>query len=365
MKTSLLLLFFFFSSLSQANMYPEDIAPGLKAMAIAFENDLNAGSSKVKIKFSGESGTSAYVKFKYTLEDGQVIRGAVLPHAEATAVLGEIASYKLSRMLGVDSNYSAKTLIKVKGKGLQVIKTEIKKLQKAIRGKRGLKTKKANAKNVITMIERDQVLWCAFAPWGSRPYTWARLTNFKHPLWKSIKANKKSPESLSPEKVRTFGSGEYPSKGNINPSVLAEDLSNMMVIDTLMGQYDRFSGGNLQYLINDQNNVRLGVYDNGGTFEWSSNRLKVFKKKVSRFSPEVKSNIIALNSFLQNQSSKFKNFASPQEVKKELELINQGPTFKKQVRNPEYVWKKFKFTLNEIAKHIQKSCKRYGQSCLF
>jgi len=341
-----------YSYMYDADNFDQTLSKYLKD-TISYE--FNNGTGLVETEFSSSSGTSAYIKYSYNDGDFKS-NGAILAKSEANDVLGEIVAYKLALLLGVEEIFSAKTLIKVEGSGLNIYKSEMLKLKKILRGKRGYKIKKENISNVLKFIKEEKVLYTAFAPWGHKPYIWDALINPKHPLRKAITVRGKQAVDLKEEKIISF-KGSSIKSGVINKSRLAKELSNHMVIDMITGQYDRFSGGNLQYFLDDNGEVHIGAYDNGGTFEWSDTRFARYSKVVSRFDPILINNLRNLSDFLAGKTENFKDFSKISEIKEFLELENPRTN---QLKNGNSIYLKLDFYLNKTILFVEKTCSENG-----
>ena len=336
------------------------------------QSGLNEGDQNIQTKYISSKGTSAYITYK--VSSGQINSiGAILAKAESTNVLGEIVSYKLARILNIEEIYSAKTLVKVEGLGLETYKEEMLKLEHTLLDPAnakmpGLATKKANLKNVLSFIQNDKVLWCALAPWGHRPFDWDSLTEEEHPLRQSITANGVQPSALTIEDIKNYvGVHEtILEAGAIQPRELAIELSNHMIIDILTGQYDRFSGGNLQYFIDDAGKIHIGAFDNGGTFDWSDNRAAQYFKIVSRFDKNLIFKLKQLQKFLNREADSYQNISSESELLNILELSKDVPQETQQLSSTKNIYSSFRIALKKLIQHIDKTCENNGEAnCYF
>ena len=336
------------------------------------QTGINNKDQSIQIKFTTSKGTSAYINYDISNQQNKS-NGAILAKAESNDVLGEIVSYRLANLLDVEEIYSAKTLIKIEGQGLQTYKEEMLKLEQYLsdpaNGKiPGAASKKINLKNVLSFIEKDKVLWCDLAPWGHRPFNWDALIDENHPLRKSITAKGAQPETLTTDEIKNYvGTFETTLEhGIIDPKSLAIELSNHMVIDILAGQYDRFSGGNLQYLIDNSGKIHIGAYDNGGTFAWSESRYAQYFKIVSRFDKNVVLKLKQLQAFLNGETARFNNVYTENELLKLLELSNNISQGSQQLSSEKNIYINIKIALNKLIQHIEDTCKANSEAnCYF
>lgn len=95
-------------------------------------------------------------------------------------------------------------------------------------------------------------------------------TKREHPLFKFIRAGEEAPSKDTVFDLEEF----YPREGEVNTATerqLAKDLSKIMVLDMLTGQWDRFSGGNIEARFDKSKEnpligrLRFYVRDNGGS----------------------------------------------------------------------------------------------------
>ncbi len=348
-----------------------------RAQAVYLQNLLNTGDQKVAIEWHRGGGTSAYVEIFYD-ETGlfternskdssrissKYLLGALLPMNSATRVRGEIFAYKLASLLGFGEIFGPGTGIAIKDKGFGKFKEEILKMQKEFSKhdaeKSIYKSKIRNISNLIKMMEEDNALVVAYSPWGPRPYDWDEVAqNDTHPLRKAIRNDEDMPDASlvipAPKGVKDE---------ILDPIRLSKDLSNAFLVDILNGQWDRFSGGNLQYAKMDRKDsegnlkkeVRIFFSDNGGAFSYGNANRDRYFKKVSRFDHDVAQKLIDLNAFLKKEVASFENFDDEMKLRKFLEMSRYDLKGENRLSNPDTMWNSFKTTLSLLVEHINRS----------
>lgn len=282
-----------------------------------FMRKLDLGSPDVELE-PNRSGTSAYVKVKV---EGKVI-GAVVPEASATSIAGEVASYQLARVLGVEENSSPAAYYLLDGRGMERVRAIMAK------EKYSSSHKEANRKTLLARIAKSpRGFLTVYKAWGERPYD----CNAIEPIAKLIRSNGPRPSE------RLVSLAGVP--GTAPERELARQLSSLYLIDALMGQWDRFSGGNLQAYSSD-GRVRFAFLDNGGT--WGSvGWVKRYLKQVSRFDARVSGEILEMDRFVAGKSAVYRGFTRETELAKALGLDV-----------PPAKWKDFKRNLRLVAAHI-------------
>ncbi len=316
----------------------------------------------MELEASKNSGTSAYVMFNY---EGQ--RGAILPENSATVVLGEVFSYQLSRALEVNEIFSEKTLMFIQNDGLPLLDQYISELLES-NGKAKIENTKRVRALINKAVEEEGGIFTAYAPWNlPKPTDFDEIVSknkikASHPMAKLLRKGKIS------DKDRNFVTKELKKKLGqsvaVDIEVFAKDLSNLLVVDFLTNQWDRYSGGNLQ-IFKDKNNVaRIGAYDNGGTFEVSTNRRKASLKILRSFDENTKNKVLELASFIRKKKDNFSGVNSIERLKEILELDISHKSLRKYyqsesiVNTNERYWKQFEDSLLILEEHIMKVCQK-------
>lgn len=276
---------------------------GWKRFASDLETSSAAGSSAVEFELNRSGGTSVYMRI---VQNGRPI-GAVLPENSATSISGEFASYQLARLLGFPELSQPAELFQIRGDLLR-------KFERMLAGASFSGQKEANRKQVLARIKANPGgLAAVCKQWmPQKPIAIDSLVTGGSPNGKLNTAH-----SLAKALLRTQ---PQPSSAGITlkelkvaapASTLARQLSNILVVDALAGQWDRFSGGNLQAYA-DEKGVRLVALDNGGaTLAGASSYHTLTKGWVTRFDPPTAEALVQLNEFLQGQRPQYQGHTEP------------------------------------------------------
>jgi len=268
-------------------------------------------------------------------------------------------SYNLARILGLTEYYGPGVHFRLKGNGLQAFRELIK-----VESFSGHKEK--NRQNLLKQTEDAHVLYCTYKKWGNTPYDLDKLIRSNFIDTDNILVKYISTENKKPG-IRQIYLSQLSStsrKGQAPAAELAKQLSGIMLIDMLTGQWDRFSGGNLQATISN-GKLKLASFDNGGTFSYgkASKWFDKYKVIVSRFDRNVIEILFKMNRFLNEKSiDSFSGFNSEPEFRAELGIIN-GPD---NLSKSDWIWRNFKENLSKLIEHIKSVESRYGEhQCYF
>lgn len=219
------------------------------------EAALASGDPRYSLEPHRGGGTSAYVEVK---RDGKTI-GAWLPENSATVPLGEIRAFQLARALGVAPNVGRGTFCRLKGVGLQRLTT-------IMQGERYNGAKEENRAKLVQKLSANPAsMLGVYKDWsGPRPIDYESLARGGSPNGKinsadpfvKLMAGEGRPSS-DPVALPGVSGGKAPQVD------LVKQLSTLMLIDALNGQWDRFSGGNMHVFV-EGGVARFVTLDNGG-----------------------------------------------------------------------------------------------------
>jgi hypothetical protein len=136
---------------------------------------------------------------------------------------------------------------------------------------------------------------------------------------------------------------------------LARQLSSILVVDLLMGQWDRCSGGNLEALGQKDGRLQFLARDNGGATiseAWKWHELN--NQWVSRYDRAVVSRLQRLNALLKGASASPEGFADVEKLKEALGFrrAESYRTFRKKLEML-------------VEKRIPELTKKYGDRAFF
>lgn len=300
----------------------------------SFLETLDLSDSKYQILPSNKSGTSVYI---IITENGKAI-GALLPENSATVISGEILSFTLARIFNVPDQYQPGFYYFLKGKNLDIFKNTVQTMQPKN------KNKIQNLKDVLERIKKNpNGIATVFKPFDIKPSEYAEIVkNESMNLDHKIKGSSRTLRSLLsckeslPSALVQVSAG----KGKTTEFKAAVQISNILLVDALVQQWDRFSGGNLETVTDSAGEVRFVSYDNGGT--WGSlNWTKKSLSYVSRFERTAAEKVVELDNYFKNNTP-FMGFRTDSEI---LEAFG--------IKEYPKALEKLKLSVAEAAQHIK------------
>ena len=299
-------------SIAQAGGFASSEAQWQEMKQIAATLDMT-GSGITLGQSSG--GTSVYSIIK---QNGTPI-GAVIPENAATKLSGEILAYTLARAFGISEIYQPGVYFALNGKNLEAFKNNI----PTTPYNYGHKEK--NRVDILQRIANNpNGIDAIFKKWDNKPNDYDAMV--------SVSANTLNTSHVLAGSSQPFASflqcnGPQPSKsvtvtmnkGTTTEYEAARQLSSILLIDAIVKQWDRFSGGNLQ-TVTKNGVVSFVSYDNGGTWApgWTSKNLSF----VSRFDRNVAQQILDLDSFLRKEKNSFQGLKNEDELMAALGIEN-------------------------------------------
>jgi hypothetical protein len=275
------------------------------------------------------------------LYDDTVI-GALRTETSSTCVDGEIASFSIARALGCGELFHPAVPIELRGKGLATF-------QKLMETARFPDFKEEDRLQVLEEIEQN--------PDGLRG-GFRKATPANAVKYHAIEVPTLPPNGgLNEEdRVAVFLKCGAPQPGTDEiklkhldcraPAVsFARELSNILLVDALAAEWDRFSGGNLHVVITNGRAHFLAVDNGGANFDDDQGYMALFKKWVTRFDRRTVARLFALEAFLAaKESGKPGEFLGFTEEKSLAAAMFIGM--------PED-WMLFKQRVSEVAKHVR------------
>ena len=253
-----------------------------------------SGSSSVNLKIQ---------KIDPTEEKGYKSYGTFVAVNEAANPNSEIGSFNLAAIIGADSIYRP-TIPYSLGTRAQ---TEFKKLMTTLPIKGSMRV--ANKNRILKSIEKGLPLkGCikakkedtemATESMISKGWRGATSLNLNHPVMKLLQAGNSQPKKGDTILMRTDYSGDA--------LTLAREFSIILTIDAVFGQYDRYSGGNIVLMKDENNSAHFYVTDNGGAEIVDSVPMtKKIVKTFSRYDKKSITKIREMYAFLQNPALGF------------------------------------------------------------
>jgi len=279
--------------------------------------DIN-GSKAYSFKANaGFEGTSVWVKVKNA--DGKTV-AMFKPTNSNTYHRGEVFTYQMAKLLGTEDLYPVSILVELDQKGC-------KKFNAALEGVTFKGPKDANRKKLMKRCASGKLEgvvkeWVPDFVFFSAISTSAKLQ--KHSIYRALQRTGAFPEKGKTQAVQTKTHLYKPDnckeavyKGVIEVEQLAKDLSDVLIMDVLNANEDRFPGANIEFhslgkavetkpCQFDFGPSRLFSLDNGATFKGTaSNGFVDFTRrlKISRFRKETYDRLVALQQFIKGEGA--------------------------------------------------------------
>ncbi len=300
----------------------------------------------------GDARLSFQMKKMHThakvLRDGEVI-GAFRTETSSTCVDGEIATFNIARALGCGELFQPAAPFLLRGKGLET-------LRQMMEAARFPEAKEKDRQNVLQEIAGN--------PDGLRG-DFRKATPLDAVKYHAIELPTVPPNGWLNEKDRVaiFLKCDAPQPGNAEMKLkgldcrapeasLARELSDILLVDALAGQWDRFSGGNLHVLVT-QGRAHFLAVDNGGAgFEDDQGYMELFRKWVTRFDRRVVAQLFALESFLDARKQESPE-ASANPREKFLGFDDEAALADAMNMHEREDWEVFRNRVHEVAAHVR------------
>lgn len=284
------------------------------------------------------TGTSVGLKVE---KDAEKL-GKYMPVNAAADPESQRVSYSLGRFLSMSELVPASTYFTIRGRTLEAFKQML---------------LNANEKNHWRKYNQDQVLLGLAKNPNELSGIFvghiknnaevlgladpARNTiNPNHPIAKFIRADGPMPTTKSMNLA-----GVKTKEGHLAVSTeidLARQFSKIMVLDALTGQWDRWSGGNVEAVAEKSGRARFIARDNGGAGMIGTMNTKMYFSIVTRFDRDQVLRLQRLQELLALE---------PETVAKELELRSDVRHLKNRV--------------SLLLEHIERQSELYGEAAFF
>lgn len=297
-------------------------------------------------------GTSIGFKVART---GKRNRGLFLPENSATHLEGEVIAYRLARIFGVSEIFNPVTYYTLQAGA-------IRRFKQMLRSNERNKWRKQNTERILQSIRENPASLAGIYKHRSKRRSQAvdslavgNKLNTNHRFAKLINAQGPMPSAslvtipgISPDKP------EYPVPRE-RELVLARQLSIIFTMDMLTGQWDRFSGGNIEVYAHKDGRLQFVGRDNGGShLLWGWNWFNKYRGWLTRFDRDLIQELHWLKAFLDGRASEYRSLPAPASF---MELIgfSSARTFRA-----------FQEKLNVfLEEHVQVCEDRFGNDCYF
>ncbi len=249
---------------------------------LAKVSSLDLNSSSVQLEYK-DSGTSLGLKIKVNGSKG----GKWAPENSANHVEGQVVTYNMSRFLNMSDMVVPSAYYRLKDPALAKFKNMLASARETN------KWRKINRVDILKAISQSPNgllgVYTEGLPGGSievksLKHPGAETINPSHPVARFIRADGPKPSNnfMKLAEVKARGGGQAPHETELE---LARQFSKIMVLDMLMGQWDRFSGGNVEASVSGSK-VFFISRDNGGSTVQGTANLAKYYRIVTRFDRE-------------------------------------------------------------------------------
>ena len=272
--------------------------------------------------------------------------GAFRTETATTCVDGEIASYSIARVLGCGELFQPAAPITLRGNGLATFK-------KLMETARFPESKERDRRQVLLEIAQN--------PDGLRG-GFRMVTSVNAEKYFAIELPSLPPNGglNEQDRVALFLKCDAPQPTAVEIKLkgldchapaadLARELSDILLVDALAGEWDRFSGGNLHVVVTGGRAHFLAVDNGGANFLDDQGNMARFRKTVTRFDRRVVSRLFALEEFLAAEQ-KGKPVAKPKEF---LGFTGGQALAAAMFISTPVDWEAFRRRVSEVAKHVR------------
>ncbi len=302
-----------------------------------------SGQTSVNLKFDREGGTD----------------GGFVTRNSAANPNTEVSYYNLASILGIDQIVRGAIPYTLGPRGIATFRSLIANTQF-----RGMRSRNATTILQATSENPRELKGCLREKKKGEDVAMNSLVDVSnnrpqlaHMLFKDINAANPVP---------TEGTYNFREGYTANRLKVAQQYSNLMTLDAVFGQWDRYSGGNVVFRIVDDVSKEVEVYstDNGGADFW--NTTKWAEKQVSWFSRYDRKTIEQLKglyAFLSGRATSLtserldKTWTDPKVFVVDLGLYYE--------RRPEQYVRELTNNLAVLLKAVESNYARYGEAIFF
>jgi hypothetical protein len=253
---------------SELQTTPQDVAFA-KLMS-----ELNFNAEGIRLKYK-DGGTSVGLK----IDQGNEKLGKWLPHNSAGNPEPQVVSYQLGRFLAMSALVMPSAYYKLDGEALSIFRKLLQDAQEKNRWRR-----ENRDLNLTAIAQNTSGLMGVFTPYlepkseevVGLANSSANTINSADPIARFIRADGPMPSGSRRMSVRGVKGG---SESELE---LARQFSQIMVLDILTGQWDRWSGGNVE-AATDGSSVHFVARDNGGASMIGPGTFAKYSHIVTRF----------------------------------------------------------------------------------
>jgi hypothetical protein len=303
---------------------------------------LDLESPQTHLRLAGK--TSVYLEV--SLEGQKGVLGAFLVQNSAANPETELVAFSLARILGRSELAGPAVRRTLKTAALQRFRAllEAKSFENAQREANRLSVLKAIAASPDA-LEGVYKRWSPVKPRDYEGIGRNETLNPDDPYVKFLR-----PDGPLPSAAPTTLPGIPGSESELE---LARQLSTIFVLDVLTGQWDRFSGGNLQAFALGNGKVQFVALDNGGgELDGSDLWLDRYLGWTGRFEKGVAKKLLELDAFVNGGGGPYLGFTERDKLLDEIGLKASSR-------------KHFARKLGKLAAHVKALVQRYGEPAVY
>lgn len=272
--------------------------------------DLDDPSLRLEYKQPTSDGSSIGV---YIGKGDAPTDASFVPTNTSSAPEAEVVSYRLARFLGVSRIYYPVDYYTLGPKATarfrdMVFSTPEFENDRIVNRNKVMKELKANPDSILGIYrQKPKIKMYPVPSLGTEGHF-----NLKSSLAGAIQASGPMPNDtqMRLEGVKGGRPG-FPAQPVETQVELARQLSTILVIDQLLGQWDRF-WANLEASGDKDGRLKLVARDNGGATLDDWDDYEIYNRWVSRYDRGLIERLTALNAFLKGETKAFGGFTSPQ-----------------------------------------------------
>ena len=275
--TFLLPIFTFSLTVSAADLSSELQTTSRDAEFAELMSKLNFNAEGIRLTYK-DGGTSVGLK----IDQGNEKLGKWLPRNSAGDPESQVVSYQLGRFLSMSELVMPSAYYKLDGAALSIFQKMLQSSRETNRWRR-----ENRDLNLAAIAQNPSGLTGVFTPYLepkseeviglANPS--ANTINSADPIARFIRADGPAPSASRRMSLRGI------KGGNESELELARQFSQIMVLDILTGQWDRWSGGNVE-AATDGSRVYFVARDNGGASMGGPGTFAKYSRIVTRFDRE-------------------------------------------------------------------------------
>lgn len=309
-----------------------------------FADTLDLTDARWSVQMHQGEGTSVYGVIS-PAGGGKPI-GAIIVQNSSGSVTGETLSFPIARALGFPEIVQPAVYHYLTGANLQKFISILPSTPIVLKSGALNKNKELNRLTILQRYkDHPEGMDAVFKRWDVKPADYNPINgdNRKiNPTYVMPGSHDAAASMLTCEGPRPDAGTRVTFAGGSTDELSAvRQLSNILILDALEMEWDRFSGGNLQ-TVTTNGVVRFVAIDNGGT--WGTGSTERNLSMVTRFDKTTADRVLAMDDFLQHRSASFMGLRSDQDFRVAFDIAQPSA---------DQTFVKFRDALAKTAAHIR------------